>query len=67
MDEFSRNRHKNNNLNNKKFNSGNEIINKLENLYQKSQKEIKYTNLEKKTKINLRYSAHKFGKSNKKK
>ena len=59
MDEFSRNRHKNNNLNNKKFNSGNEIINKLENLYQKSQKEIKYTNLEKKTKINLRYSAHK--------
>ena len=59
MDEISRNRRKNNNLNNKKFNSGNEIINKLENLYQKSQKEIKYTNLEKKTKINLRYSAHK--------
>ena len=57
MDELSRNRY---NKLNKKFHAGNEIINKLEHLYQKSQKEIKYTNLDKKPNINLRYSGHKF-------
>ena len=56
MDDLSRNRYNPN----RKFHAGNEIINKLEHLYQKSQKEIKYTNLDNKPNLNLRYSGQKY-------